>query len=79
MMILYQIVNRELVLVRALSAAEVASVGPDWDDWLKANGFGRDYSLRKGVVDDRPYRGPVPNVPSAASAILERIALLKGV
>jgi hypothetical protein len=48
---LYRIVNRELQRVRALSAQELATLGPDWDSWLAANGMGGgQFTLRPGVV-----------------------------
>ncbi len=48
---LYRIVNRELQHVRPLSAQELATLGPDWDSWLAANGMGGgEFTLRRGIV-----------------------------
>lgn len=78
-MILYKIINRQLVLQRRLTAAELATLSTDWDSWLKARGFGRDFTLRAGVVRE-PSRGeimalgrPSVRVPSAASLILAKL------
>lgn len=48
---LYRIVNRELQHVRALSAQELATLGPDLDSWLADNGMGGGaFTLRRGIV-----------------------------
>lgn len=83
-MMLYRITNRQLVPVRQLAASERASLGADWDAWLAAHGYGRDFTLRAGVVREATAREiaalgrPSAPVPSAATAILAKLARKAG-
>ena len=83
---LYRVVNRELVHVRQLDAAEIASLGNDWDSWLSGRGYGRDYTLRRGIVREMTARERAAlhrevaalkaqgKLPSAGDAILHKLA-----
>jgi hypothetical protein len=70
---LYRIVNRELQHVRALTAQELATLGPDLDSWLAANGMGGgEFTLRRGIVRE------VTPAERAALAQWERTAKASG-
>ena len=83
-MILYKIVNRELVKVRPLTMEEAASCSfNNQGEWLAQNGMGGgDYTIRLGDVREATKAEiaalgrPVVPVPSAATAIIEK---LKGI
>jgi hypothetical protein len=84
-MILYQIVNRELVFVRQLRPDELASLGSDKDAWLKAHGYGSEFTLRRGIVrevtasESRKLAHDAASLkrrglcPSAATAIIAKL------
>jgi hypothetical protein len=89
-MMLYRIAARQLVPVRQLSSAELASLGADHDAWLAAHGYGPEFTLRAGIVQQvtaRESRRMAQELaglkrrglcPSAATAILGKLASEKG-
>lgn len=90
-MMLYRVVNRALEPVRELTGPETASLGPDSDSWLRARGYGHEFTLRRGIVREvsNGERRAMSiecarlkrqgKVPSAATAILAKLAIEKGV
>lgn len=48
-MALYQVVNRALVLSTWL---DIPDSTRDFDAWLHANGYGPDFTLRRGIIQD---------------------------
>ncbi len=46
---LYKVVNRELQHVKSVQVPDDLR---DFDKWLVLNGYGRDYTLRRGIVQD---------------------------
>ena len=81
-MVLYQIVNRELTNPRRV----VVPTGTvDFDSWLKSQGYGKNYTLRRGIVQEmtKAERDALQRehdrlkatgkLPSAASAIASKL------
>ena len=89
-MMLYSIANRQLVLVRPLRPDELASLGADQDAWLAAQGYGREFTLRTGIIrettarESRQWSRDLARLkarglaPSAATAILGKLASERG-
>ena len=82
-MILYKIVNRELVEPKAI---EVPNGTVDFDSWLHSQDYGKEYTLRRGIVQEmtdaerkafqreHDRLKAVGKIPSAATAMIAKLS-----